>query len=216
MTVAGRLAGKVALVTGGTSAIGAASVQRLRHEGAAVIFTAPPTSQAQAAALSAETGASYTPQQVADPGSWAQLIEAITEQFGRLDIALAAAGTARGDRSVEELTYADWMELLDSNLTAAMLTAQHALRLMRANPGGASGSILLCAPADAVGGPELHLASWTSRCALSGLARSVALHCAREGLPIRCNTILPGLVESDAVRSAIERAPDPARSRRVR
>ena len=90
MRVANRLEGKVALVTGGTSGIGAGTVRRLVREGARVVFTG---SNAEAgAALVAETGAEFESHRVQDAASWPALMERIAGKFGRLDLAFANAG----------------------------------------------------------------------------------------------------------------------------
>lgn len=206
-----RLAGKVALVTGGTSGIGAGTVRRLRAEGAAVVFTG---SNAQAAeALCAETGASFVAQRVEDPAGWPALMDAIASQHGRLDIAFANAGTERGDASIEDIAFDDWQALIGINLSGVMLTAQHAVRAMRANPGGATGSIILNSSMNAYKAMGNYVTYSTAKCALIGLGKSVAMHCANQGLKIRCNTIHPGVVETEMIKGVIDRSPDPVAAR---
>lgn len=206
-----RLSGKVALITGGTSGIGAGTVRRFRADGAEVVFTG---SNAEAAErLCIETGAFFVPQRVEDPEGWPAVMAAISSRFGRLDIAFANAGIESGDSSVETIAFADWQKIVGVNLTGVMLTAQHAVRAMRANPGGACGSIILNSSMNAYKAMGNYVAYSTTKCALIGLAKSVAIHCASQGLPIRCNTIHPGVVETELIRMIIERSPDPAAAR---
>src|SRR5262249_42895294 len=136
-----RLLGKVALITGGTSGIGAGTVRRLAAEGAQVAFTG---SNAEAAArLMRETGATFYPHRVEAADTCAALMVSLRVAYGRLDIAFANAGIETGDGSVESITFESWNRLMSVNLTGVMLTCQAAVRMMRANPGGATGSIIV-------------------------------------------------------------------------
>lgn len=202
-----RLKGKVALVTGGTSGIGAGAVKRLAAEGAAVLFTG---SNAQAAAkVCEETGAQFLPQRVEDPAGWAPIMEAIAKRHGRLDIAFANAGIETGDGSVESISFDGWNRIIAVNLTGMMLTAQAAVRAMRMNPGGPTGSIIINSSMSAYRPMGNFIGYSTSKGALIALTKSVAMHCANQGLQIRCNSIHPGVVETDMIRTVIDRSPDP-------
>jgi NAD(P)-dependent dehydrogenase (short-subunit alcohol dehydrogenase family) len=206
-----RLQGKVALVTGGTSGIGAGVVRRLVAEGSKVAFTG--SNAAAAARLTAETGASFHPQRVEDAAAWPALMQAVLARHGRLDIAFANAGIEAGDASVEAITIEGWNQIMAVNLTGVMLTAQAAVRAMRANPGGPTGSIIINSSMSAYRPMGNFVAYSTSKGALIALTKSVAMHCANAGLRIRCNSIHPGVVETDLIRNVIERAPDPAAAR---
>ncbi len=209
--MAGQLEGKVALITGGTSGIGAGTVRRFVAEGAKVVFTG--SNKEAAAAISAETGATFKAQRVEEPDSWASLMEIIHSDFGRLDIAFANAGTEIGDSSVEEIEYDNWIRLIGINLTGVMLTAQHAVKAMRANPGGATGSIIINSSMNAYRPMGNYVAYSTTKGAHIALSKSIALHCASQKTKIRCNTIHPGVVETEMIRGVIDRAPDSAAAR---
>ncbi len=206
-----RLEGKVALVTGGTSGIGAGTVRRFCAEGARVVFTG--SNREAAAQLTAETGASFQAQRVEEAESWPGLMATILREYGRLDIAFANAGTEAGDSSVESITIESWNHLLAVNLTGVMLTVQAAVRAMRNNPGGPVGSIIINSSMNAYRPMGNFVAYSTTKCALIALSKSTAIHCANQGLKIRCNSIHPGVVETDLIRGVINRSPDPAAAR---
>ncbi len=206
-----RLKGRVALVTGGTSGIGAGAVERLRAEGAEVVFTG---SKAEAGAeVAARTGAHFHPHRVEQAETWPALVEAIRARFGRLDIAFANAGTEAGDSSVEDIGIDGWNTVIGVNLTGVMLTVQHAIRAMRGNPGGAAGSIIITSSMNAHRAMGNYVAYSVSKTAVCALAKSAAIHCATSGTQIRVNAILPGVVETALIADVIARSPDPAAAR---
>jgi 3(or 17)beta-hydroxysteroid dehydrogenase len=206
-----RLEGKVALVTGGTSGIGAGAVRRLAADGARVVFTG--SNREAADRISAETGASFYAHRVQEAAAWSALTENILNRFGRLDVAFANAGIEAGDGSVESITIDGWNAILAVNLTGVMLTAQAAVRTMRKNPGRATGSIIINSSMSAYRPMGNFIAYSTTKGALIALSKSVAIHCANQGTKIRCNSIHPGVVETDMIRGVIDRAPDPKAAR---
>lgn len=205
------LSGKVALVTGGTGGIGAATVARLVRDGAAVVFTG---SNAEAAArVAATTGATFMPARVEDVDRWPALMDELLGRHGRLDIAFANAGIEGGDGSVESITIEGWDRLVAVNLTGVMLTCRAAVTAMRANPGGPTGSIIVNSSMAAYKPMGNFVAYSTTKGALIALTKSVAMHCANQGTQIRCNSIHPGVVETDMIVNIIEKQDDPAAAR---
>jgi len=207
----GRFAGRVALVTGGTSGIGAGVVRRLTADGAQVAFTG--SNREAADRLTTETGAIFFAHRVEDAPGWASLMETLGERFGRLDIAFANAGIETGDSSVESITIENWNRIVAINLTGVMLTAQAVIPVMRNNPGGPVGSIIVNSSMNAYRPMGNFVAYSTTKGALIALTKSIAIHCANQNLQIRCNSIHPGVVETDMIRTVIERAPDPSAAR---
>lgn len=206
-----RLEGKVALVTGGTSGIGAGTVERLVAEGARVVFTG--SNAAAADALVANTGAQFRAHRVQDAASWPGLIDAILTDHGRLDIAFANAGTEQGDASVEDIGIEGWDNVIAVNQTGVMLTVQQAIRAMKRNPDGPSGSIVVNSSMNAHRAMGNFVAYSVTKAAVVALVKSAAVHCGNQGYKIRVNAILPGVVETAMIRAQIENAPDPAAAR---
>jgi 3(or 17)beta-hydroxysteroid dehydrogenase len=205
-----RLDGKVALVTGGTSGIGEATVRRLAADGAQVVFTG--SNEAAAKRVSDDTGAVFQRSAVEDPAAWEALSAFIRARFGRLDVAFANAGIEGGDGSVESIGIEGWNRILAVNLTGVMLTCQAAVRLMRETAGG-EGSIIVNSSMSAYKPMGNFIGYSTTKGALVALTKSVAIHCANQGTKIRCNSIHPGVVETAMISSIIENNADPAAAR---
>lgn len=209
--MAERLKGKVALVTGGTSGIGAGAVERMSREGAKVVFTG--RNQAAADDICSKTGATFVAHNVDDADGWGALMEHIREAHGRLDIAFANAGSEKGDSNVEDITLEGWNQIVGINQTGVMLTVQNAIRAMRDNPGGATGSIVINSSMNAQRAMGNYVAYSVTKAAVVALAKSAALHCGNQGYKIRVNAILPGVVETSLISNLIERSADPAAMR---
>ncbi len=206
-----RLNGKVALVTGGTTGIGAGAVKRLSAEGATVYFTG--SNEAAAKAVCDASGATFRAHRVQDEAGWKALMADIRRDHGRLDIAFANAGMEAGDNSVEDIEVDNWNAILGVNQTGVMLTVQHAIRAMRDNPEGPTGSIIVNSSMNALRAMGNFVAYSVTKAAVVALTKSAAVHCGNRGYRIRVNAILPGVVETDLIRGVIDRSPDPAVAR---
>ena len=207
----GKLAGKVALITGGTSGIGKAAVEGFTEEGAGVVFTG--NNQEAGNAIAAATGAIFVQHAVQDVSGWERVKQTVRDRFGRLDIAFANAGTNAGDSDIESVTVDAWQNLLDINLTGPMLTVKASVELMRANPEGSGGSIIINSSINGILALAGDVTYSTTKGALRLLAKSSAVHLAREKTNIRVNTIHPGVIETALITGAIDGAPDPAAAR---
>lgn len=211
IAVTGRLAGKVALITGGTSGIGAGTVERLCAEGAKVIFTG--SNEAAAEKVCAATGARFFKHNVTDAAAWDGLMADILEKYGRLDIAFANAGTESGDSSIESVTIDSWNHIIGVNLTGAMLTVQHAMKAMARNPEGAEGSIIVNSSMNAHRAMGNFVAYSVSKSAVVALVKSAAVHAGNQKYKIRVNAVLPGVVETAMIANLIEKSGDPVATR---
>ncbi|MGF7155611.1 SDR family NAD(P)-dependent oxidoreductase [Novosphingobium gossypii] len=206
-----RLEGKVALVTGGTSGIGAGTVQRLTAEGARVIFTG--SNKAAAEKLCAKTGATFIRHDVTDAAAWDGLVTQIREGHGRLDIAFANAGTESGDGSIEDISIDGWNNVMGVNLTGVMLTVQHAMRAMAKNPEGPTGSIIVNSSMNAHRAMGNFVAYSVSKAAVIALVKASAVHAGNRKYNIRVNAVLPGVVETALIVNLIEKSGDPVATR---
>jgi len=206
-----RLAGKVALVTGGTGGIGAGAVKRLAADGAKVIFTGSRKEAAEP--LCAETGATFVSHRVEDVAAWEDLSAMIRKDFGRLDIAFANAGIEKGDGSIETIDVDNWNQIIAVNQTGVMLTAQHAVRIMKDNPEGPTGSIIINSSMNALRAMGNYMGYSVTKAAVVAIAKSAANYCGQAGYKIRVNAILPGVVETDLILNIMNSQPDPDAAR---
>jgi len=198
------LSGKVALVTGCASGIGAAAVRRLAADGAQVFGT--DLDERGGAALCEEVGARFAVQDVADRALWPEIVAQVVEAFGRLDILVNNAGMVTS-KSIEEVDDDTWDRVLAVNLTGTMAGCRAAIAAMKQNPGGApgktgAGSIINIASTTAMAPLPTDVGYSATKGAVRVLSKSVATWCAKAGYDIRCNTVIPGATETGILDAA--------------
>lgn len=188
--MSGRLAGKVALVTGGAGGIGQAILARFRAEGAAAL----------AGDLNAGTGGIRL--DVTDEESVAGCIARIGEAHGRLDVLVNGAGIEM-ECTIEETTLAQWNRIFAVNVTGTFLVAKAALPLMRKSGGG---SIVNIGSYDGfLADPKL-AAYCATKGAVHALTKAMAVDHGPEG--IRVNAICPGYIDTPMLRQFFGSAAD--------
>ncbi len=197
------LTGKVAIVTGCASGIGAATVQRLRADGAVVFGT---DIDASGEAVCAEVGARFAVQDVGNTELWPTIVDNAVTIFGRLDILVNNAGIV-SQLSIEDVTDEAWDQIYDVNIKGVMAGCRAAIAAMKSNPGGPSGAIVNIASTSAMAALPSDVAYCSSKGAVRVLSKSIATHCAKEGYNIRCNTVIPGATETGILNTAEEHMP---------
>jgi 3(or 17)beta-hydroxysteroid dehydrogenase len=202
------LSGKVAIVTGCASGIGAATVRRFVADGAQVLGT--DLDAERGAALCAEVGALFAVQDVSSRALWPVIVGQAVEAFGRLDILVNNAGMVSGagiGDLDDEAMFAAWDQVLSVNLTGTMVGCRAAIAAMRANPGGPKGAIVNIASTTAIAPLPTDVGYSASKGAVRVLSKSVATWCAKAGLAIRCNTVIPGATQTGMIADAERRIP---------
>lgn len=186
-----RFDGKVALVTGASSGMGAATADLLAEEGARV-FTA------QRGATAHENVAA----DFSDRATPARVLAHVEAAAGRLDVLVNNAGMMR-EGTVEETTEEDWDAQLHLNLTIPFLTIRAAMPLLKA----AKGAIVNTGSIEGLASNPRHPAYGASKAGLHGLTRAVAVDAGAHG--VRCNAVAPGWIDTALNEAFIESMADP-------
>lgn len=205
-----RLAGKVAVVTGGASGIGLASARRMKAEGATIVVgdIDPVTGKE----VADELGGLFVPVDVADEAQVDALFDAAAEAYGAVDIAFNNAGISPPEDDLIEVTGLEaWQRVQDVNLTSVYFSCRAALRHMV--PAG-SGSIINTASFVAIMGSATSQISYTaSKGGVLAMSRELGVQYARQG--IRVNALCPGPVNTPLLTELFAKDPERAARRLV-
>jgi 3(or 17)beta-hydroxysteroid dehydrogenase len=201
----GRVQDRIALITGGASGIGFAAAKLFVKEGARVVLTDRDAAALTAAVAELGPRASSRLLDVTREDQWIAVTDAVAGEFGRIDILLNSAGVALF-KDIEATTLDEWRDLMAVNLDGVFLGCKHAVRVMKDRGGGSI--VNMSSVAGLIGAGNL-----AAYCASKGgvrlLTKSVALHCARKGYDIRCNSVHPSFTETPMLRSIIAAARNP-------
>ncbi|MFN2099190.1 SDR family oxidoreductase [Altererythrobacter sp. MF3-039] len=192
--MAGRVEGKIALVTGGAMGLGKADCEMLAAEGARVIVTDRECEQAHKVAE--RIGGDAMALDVKSEEQWQEVLKAVEERHGGLDILVNNAGNVIFE-SVEDSSLKNFKLHMAIHVEGTFLGCKYAIPLMK-NRGGAS--IVNMASTAALMGYGNIVAYTAAKGAIRAMTRSIAMHCQDEGYGIRCNAIAPGGIETPMVR----------------
>ena len=192
----GQVQGKVALVTGGASGIGAACSATLAREGAKVVVTDidEALGKQTVSRIQGDGGeAIFLQQDVTQEERWAEVVAETERRYGKLNILVSNAGIGVGAASIVDMTLADWRRQTAINLDGVFLSVKYAVPAMRRAGGG---SIIITSSVAGLRGS----AGLAGYCATKGgvrlFAKAVAMECAAEGDGIRINTVHPGVIDT--------------------
>jgi 3(or 17)beta-hydroxysteroid dehydrogenase len=192
-----RLKNKVVLVTGAAGAVGSAIADAVAEQGGVAVTTDLPGRAKLSHALD-----------VTAEADWTRVIAAITQNGGRLDGLVNAAGiVAIG--SVEDTDFATWRRVMAINLDGTFLGCKYAMPLLRR---GGGSIVNISSVSGLVGGHNL-AAYNASKGGVRLLTKSVALSGARHNPPVRCNSVHPAFIEGPMAEGMIAQFRDPARAR---
>jgi NAD(P)-dependent dehydrogenase (short-subunit alcohol dehydrogenase family) len=203
-----RLAGKVAIVTGAGRGIGRAIAQRFVSEGASVIGTQRTEAEGEIAFddLRAAGGeATFVAADARVPGEVAKVVDTAVARHGRLDILVNNAGIGLL-RTVVDTTDEEYERVFDTNVRSVFLFCRYAIPHLQAAGGGV---VINIGSVASFVGFEMDAAYVASKGAVLALTRQMALDYATSG--VRVNSISPGFIETEMMRTFIDSHTDPAR-----
>ena len=198
----GTMDGRVALITGGASGLGAEDARVLAREGARVVIT--DVQDELGAALAAEIpGCLYLHHDVRDEARWNEVVAETLKAFGRLDVLVNNAGLVRFG-SVEDLAYADYKLQVDVMLDGTFLGCKAAIPHMSRD---GKGSIINMASVGGMKGISAIPAYAGAKGGIIAMTRSIAIHCQEQGYRIRVNSIAPGGIVTPMTAQAVAQLP---------
>ncbi|MGE0417814.1 MAG: SDR family NAD(P)-dependent oxidoreductase [Acetobacteraceae bacterium] len=184
-----RLAGKVAIISGAASGMGAATARMFAQEGAKVVIGDLLEREGQAVAAELGSAGHFEKLDVTNEDSWAAIVAATQRKFGKLDVLVNNAGVSG---SAEQDLYSTdaWHRIMNINATGVFYGIKHAVPAMIANGGGSI--VNLSSVAGVIGSMGIHMAYNASKAAVRLMTKSVAVQHAQDN--IRANSVHPGLM----------------------
>lgn len=195
-----RLEGKVVLVSGGASGIGAATARLVVRQGGRAVLA--DRDEARGRALVGELGGSalFVPLDVTDEAAWNNAVASTVGEFGGLHGLLNAAGVGVRN-SIEDCSLAEFRRVNDINALGTFLGCKAALPAMKQAGGG---SIVNISSVLGLRGASYAMAYCASKGAVRLLTKHVALHCAQMKYNIRCNSVHPGYIDTPMIAPRLD------------
>ena len=206
--MAGRVLGKIALMTGGASGLAKASAKLFVAEGGRVVIADIDEAGGQAVANSLGDAATFIRLDVTQEQDWIDGFVATKEAFGGVHVVLNSAGIG-WTQPVTEISLEDWRRVHAIDLDGVFLGCKHGVpaiaETLLSDVGSAKGSIVnISSIAGNIAGHNM-AAYNSAKAAVRHLSKSVALHCCRQGMEIRCNSVHPTFVDTPILDKHRER-----------
>jgi 3-oxoacyl-[acyl-carrier protein] reductase len=202
--VNGRLAGKVAIITGASTGLGPVMATRFVDEGAKVLLAARREELVREAAAAAGDGAIAMRADVTNEDDVAAMVARAVDEFGYVDVLCNNAAAPGTDRYIWEQTLENWSATIAIDVTAAMLCTREVLRQSMLER--RAGVILNFSSTAGYNGVPRKSHYVTAKAALRALTKVVALEVGEHG--IRCNCIVPGGIDTELWRNWVRRTAD--------
>jgi NAD(P)-dependent dehydrogenase (short-subunit alcohol dehydrogenase family) len=208
-----RLEGKVAWISGATSGIGEATARLFAEEGACVVIVGlqPERGRRLAKRIQAAGGGALSVGcDVSRETAVRNSIEKTVKRFGQLDILVNNAGIVH-IKPLHRCTERDWDRIMGVNVKSMFFAVKHAVRHLRRS---GDACVVNVGSISSFVGQALTPAYTTTKHAVMGLTRSIALDYAADG--IRCNCVCPGITDTPMLRKHLNTQPDPEAALRAR
>ena len=193
----GRADGKVAIVTGAASGLGAADARLLAAEGASVVMT--DINAAAGEELAQELGAWFVEQDVSEEEGWKRLVAETVERYGGLDVLVNNAGIAV-IADIEKTTPEIWRRTLAVHLDGTFFGCHYGLPAMASSGGG---SIINMSSTAALVGIAPYLAYSAAKGGIRSMTKAIAAYCRSRRNGVRCNSVHPGSIDTPMVHAAL-------------
>lgn len=193
--MAGRLHGKVALVTGGASGLGACSAKLMAQEGAKVVVTDIAEEPARQIVSEIGDAAHFVALDVTSEAQWIDAINQATAHFGALHVMVNSAGIGLS-KTVEEIDLEEWRKVHAIDLEGVFLGCKHGVAEIKKHTGNVGGSIINISSVSGIIAGANMAAYNSAKGGVRLLSKSVALHCAKSGYNIRCNSVHPTFIDT--------------------
>jgi len=205
-----RLHQKIALITGAAQGIGAAIAQAMADEGAKVVLT--DINEGLLHQMALKLGMPALVLDVREEHQWEKAILRVLSEHGALHILVNNAGITGLESGAlhdpEHGSLDEWRRVHTTNLDGVFLGCKHALRAMRHLPEGERGSIVNISSRSGIVGIPAAAAYASSKAAVRNHTKSVALYCAEQRLPVRCNSIHPAAILTPMWEPILGTGPD--------
>lgn len=185
-----QLDGKVALITGAASGIGAACARTFAREGAKLLLTDLDDTGGQS--IGEATGGVFVRQDVTDEASWPDVVATAERRFGGLHVVVANAGIGIMGPAAD-MSFADWRRQMSVNVDGVFLSVKYCIPLLRRSGGG---SIVIMSSVAGLRGSAGLAGYSATKGAVRLFAKSIALECAQAGDKIRVNSVHPGIIDT--------------------
>ena len=203
-----RLAGKVALITGGASGLGANAAALMAQEGARVVVADIAIDRGKAVADKLGSAGHFVKLDVTSEDNWKAAIAETVDKFGAMHVLLNSAGIGLS-KTVEDITLEEWRRVHAIDLDGVFLGCKHGVAEIKKHTHKLGGSVINISSISGIIAGANMAAYNSAKAGVRLLSKSVALHCAKSGYNIRCNSVHPTFIDTPI----LDKLPRPLRQR---